>query len=250
MAGKQEQIYGLHAVRHAIEKNPGAVLSIWVQENRQDNNAIEAILELAESHGLKPEIVTRATLDKHTAGGVHQGILLVRKAMAHSGTVNLEDIIQHPQNALPLLLILDGIQDPHNLGACLRTANAAGVDAVILPRDKSAAVTAAVRKVASGAAEVTPIITVTNLARSMKQLKDAGIWIVGTDGESDQTIYDIDMKIPMAIVLGSEGRGLRENTRKHCDYVASLPMHGIVESLNVSVTAGVCLYEVLRQRRD
>jgi 23S rRNA (guanosine2251-2'-O)-methyltransferase len=148
-----------------------------------------------------------------------------------------------------LLLVLDGVQDPHNLGACLRTANAAGVNAVILPRDRAVAVTPAVRKVAAGAAEITPVITVTNLARSLRELREAGVWTVGTDDKADQSLYDINLKMPLAMVLGAEGEGLRENTRKHCDFLVSLPMRGIVESLNVSVATGVCLYEVLRQRK-
>jgi 23S rRNA (guanosine2251-2'-O)-methyltransferase len=160
----------------------------------------------------------------------------------------LDDILDRNKDTLPLFLVLDGIQDPQNLGACIRTANAAGVDAVIIPRDKSVAVTSTVRKVASGGVENTPVITVTNLARAINRLQTAGIWIVGTDNNADKTLYELDLAIPLAIVMGAEGKGLRRNTREHCDYLASLPMHGMVESLNVSVAAGVCLYETLRQR--
>ena len=147
------------------------------------------------------------------------------------------------------LLVLDGIQDPYNLGACIRTANAAGMHAVIAPRDRASGITAVVRKVASGAVEAIPFIPVTNLARVLRHLQDSGVWIVGTDEEADTTLYDIDLSGPIALVLGAEGKGLRRLTRDHCDHIVKIPMAGTVESLNVSVAAGICIYEAMRQRK-
>jgi 23S rRNA (guanosine2251-2'-O)-methyltransferase len=149
---------------------------------------------------------------------------------------------------VPLLLVLDGVTDPHNLGACLRSADAAGVQAVIVPKDRSASLTPVVRKVACGAAETVPLVAVTNLARTLKQLQQRGLWVVGTAGEAQQYIYELDLKIPTVIVMGAEGAGMRRLTRENCDYLARLPMAGGVSSLNVSVAAGVCLFEAVRQR--
>jgi 23S rRNA (guanosine2251-2'-O)-methyltransferase len=248
MAKKNEIIYGVHAVRHALSHNSGEVLSLQVQRNKKETPVFTEILNSAARQDLPIEYVPRDTLDRLTSNAVHQGILLNRKFQSRETTEDLDSFLDQDRDDNPFLLILDGIQDPHNLGACLRTANAAGVHAVIIPRDKSVKLSPTVHKVASGAVEDTAIITVTNLSRSMVRLKEAGFWLIGTDNAATQSLYDVDLTMPLAIVLGSEGKGLRNNTRKKCDYLVSLPMHGIVESLNVSVVAGVCLYEVLRQR--
>lgn len=249
MARHQEMIFGLHAVRHALEHNPETILGIWIQDSKRSGPAIDEIVRLSQACSVKVDYVPRPTLDKHTGNAVHQGIAARRKADNYGEQTGLDTLLSNPGHGLQLFLVLDGIQDPHNLGACLRTANAAGVDALILPKDRAVSVTPVVRKVASGAAENTPVITVTNLSRTLRQLKGAGIWIVGTDDKAGQSIYDVDLKVPLAVILGAEGQGLRENTRKNCDFLVSLPMKGIVESLNVSVATGICLYEVLRQRR-
>jgi 23S rRNA (guanosine2251-2'-O)-methyltransferase len=161
----------------------------------------------------------------------------------------LEELLDRAEGP-PLLLMLDGVTDPHNLGACLRTADAAGVQAVIIPKDKSASLNATVRKVACGAAEVIPLVAVTNLARTLEKLKKRGLWVVGTAGEAEQDVYDVDMTGPTVLVMGAEGKGMRRLTRELCDFLVRLPMSGSVSSLNVSVATGVCLFEAVRQRRS
>jgi 23S rRNA (guanosine2251-2'-O)-methyltransferase len=245
-----EYIYGLHTVRHALRLNPDKVLSVWVQDNKKNNKEVNDILQLSVKIGIHHEYVPKATLDKHAGNAQHQGIVIRCKTRSVAGMLELDEILKNKDHAPPLLLILDGIQDPQNLGACIRTANAAGVDAVIIPKDKSVGVNATVSKVASGGVENTPVITVTNLSRTINYLQNAGVWVVGADNKAENSLYEIDLTVPLAIVLGAEAKGIRPNTRKHCDYLASLPMHGIVESLNVSVAAGICLYEVIRQRRS
>lgn len=243
-----EYICGLHTVRHALRLNSDRVLSVLVQANKKNSPDVNEILKLSEKSNIHHEFVSKATLDKHTENAHHQGIVLQIKIHASGNVNDLEEILTNIKSSLPLFLILDGIQDPHNLGACIRTANAAGVDAVIIPKDKSVSVTSAVIKVACGGVENTPVITVTNLSRTINRLQDAGVWILGADDKADKSIYEIELNIPLAIILGAEGKGMRLNTRKNCDYLASIPMHGIVESLNVSVATGICLYEALRQR--
>jgi 23S rRNA (guanosine2251-2'-O)-methyltransferase len=250
MAKEHELIYGLHAVRHALEQHPESILSVWIQDSKKSGAAIDNIIALSRQAGVHIDYLPRATLDKHTEAAQHQGVVLKRRKDSPGLETDLATLLENADGKARLFLVLDGIQDPQNLGACLRTANAAGVDAVILPRDKAAAITPVVRKVASGAAEHTPVFSVTNLARTLREMQEAGIWIVGTDGDAAQSIFDLDLKVPIAIVLGAEGHGLRLNTRNNCDYLARLPMHGIVESLNVSVATGICLYEVLRQRNS
>jgi len=251
MAKEPEIIYGLHAVRHALEQQPGNVLSVWIQDSKKTTGAgMDEIIDLSSRCGVHIEYLPKATLDKHSGNALHQGVIVKCRQTKSGQQADLESILSAGPEHAGFFLILDGIQDPHNLGACLRTANAAGVDAVILPRDRAASITPVVRKVASGAAEITPVITVINLSRTIRRLQESGIWVVGADGSVDQSIYAIDLKVPLAIVLGAEGQGLRKNTRDNCDYLVSLPMHGIVESLNVSVAAGICLYEVLRQRKS
>jgi 23S rRNA (guanosine2251-2'-O)-methyltransferase len=243
-----EYVCGLHTVRHALRLNSDRVLSVLVQANKKNSPDVNEILELSEKSDIHHEFVPKSTLDKHTENANHQGIVLQMKIHAAGNVSDLDEILTNIKSSLPLFLILDGIQDPHNLGACIRTANAAGVDAVIIPKDKSVSVTSAVIKVACGGVENTPVITVTNLSRTINRLQDAGVWILGADDKADKSIYEIELNIPLAIILGAEGKGMRLNTRKNCDYLASIPMHGIVESLNVSVATGICLYEALRQR--
>ncbi len=248
MSKQTEIVFGIHAVRHALERHPETVLEIRVQEGKKTAGGIADILRLAERHSLKVARQPREVLDRYTEHAPHQGVVLTRRKASSSPAADLESVLEATGDRPALLLLLEGIQDPHNLGACLRTANAAGVDAVIIPRDRAVTVNATVRKVASGAAEETPVISVTNVARCLRTLKQEGLWIVGTDDKAEQRFYDIDLAVPLVIVMGAEGSGLRKNTRAQCDFFMSLPMLGTVESLNVSVAAGICLYEVIRQR--
>ena len=241
-------VYGLHAVEALLKHNHDSILELFVQQGRHDAR-MEAILERAARFNIGTTEVTRAELDAKV-GGVHQGIAAHCKALklekSEGFLKQLLGGLDHPA----FLLVLDGVTDPHNLGACLRTAEAAGVDAVIVPKDKSALMTPTVRKVACGAAESIPFITVTNLARTLKSLQQDGIWIMGAAGEATQSIYQTDLKGPLALVMGSEGDGMRRLTREHCDVLFAIPMAGEVSSLNVSVSAGVCLFEAVRQRSN
>jgi 23S rRNA (guanosine2251-2'-O)-methyltransferase len=244
---KSEIVYGLHAVRHALRHSRRDILEIWVQNSRQSAQAIREILRLADTSPVS--YVSRQFMDQLTGHARHQGIA-IRKSTPAEGrpASDLKSLLTVDSDTLPLYLVLDGVQDPHNLGACLRTADAAGVKALIVPRDRAAGLTPVVSKVSSGAAEVIPLIRVTNLARTLREMQSAGIWIIGTAGEAKNSIFEVDMNRPLALVLGAEGRGLRQNTRKYCDVLANIPMAGVVESLNVSVAASVCLYEAVRQR--
>ncbi|HWP94422.1 MAG TPA: 23S rRNA (guanosine(2251)-2'-O)-methyltransferase RlmB [Gammaproteobacteria bacterium] len=238
--------YGLHAVRAALEV-PGRVEALWLLAGRDDER-LATVMELAARQGLPVRRLSRQELDALAGTSRHQGVVARLAPATVSGEHALEALVA----SLPgpaLLLVLDGVQDPHNLGACLRTANAAGAHAVIAPRDRAAGLTPAVRKVAAGAAEATPFFQVTNLARTLRFLKDAGIWLVGTAGEAETSLYAVDLTVPVALVMGAEGEGMRRLTREHCDYLVHLPMAGTVESLNVAVAAGICLYEAVRQRQ-
>ncbi len=245
---RSEIIYGIHTVRHALEQTPENILELLVQKDKKSSRDIENLLDLAKNAGVSTQQVTRDYLDKNTDSALHQGVAVKRKIDKNEHKVDLDTILENGEGALSFL-VLEGIQDPHNLGACLRTANAVGVDAVILPKDRSVAINATVSKVASGGAENTPVITVSNIARTLRKLQEAGVWLVGTAADVEISLYDVDLSVSTAIIMGSEGKGLRQNTREHCDYLVKLPMHGVVESLNVSVATGVCLYEVLRQRK-
>ena len=248
MAAGNEILYGLHATRHALQQSPAEILAVWVQCGKQSHQKINDIISQSSKHSIQVEYVPKSTLDKYCGNAVHQGVIMIRKKN-HTGHVeDINSILTQESVGTRLLLVLEGIQDPHNLGACLRTANAASVDAVIITRDRTAGITPAVRKVSSGASEHTQVITVTNLSRTLDKMKESGVWIVGMDNEAEQSIYKMDLTVPLALVMGAEGRGLRLNTRNHCDFLAHLPMFGIVESLNVSVASGVGLYEVNRQR--
>ncbi len=245
---KSEAVYGLHAVTSLLQRSPDQVVEIWVQKGRQDQR-MQKVLQLAEEQGLAVMEADKGLMNQKAAEGNHQGIIAWRKPLQRKSEKHLPDILDGITGA-PLLLILDGVTDPHNLGACLRTADAAGVDVVIAPKDKSAPLNATAAKVACGAAEAVPYIQVTNLARTMKELQERGVWIVGTAGEAEQTIYEHDLTGPMALVMGAEGPGMRRLTRENCDYLANIPMAGEVSSVNVSVATGICLFEAVRQRRN
>ena len=242
---RHEFIFGIHAVEKLMMAAPGRVASLLVARNRQ-NQRLRALLSEAGRRGVPVQLCEREELDK-TVAGAHQGVVAAVSPASGLSERELQSELSESR-VPPLLLVLDGVQDPHNLGACLRSADGAGAQAVIVPKDKAVGLTGTVRKVASGAAEFTPLVRVTNLARTLRWLKEAGVWLVGTGDDAEGTLYEVDLTAPVALVMGGEGRGLRRLTRKHCDYVVSLPMHGAVESLNVSVAAGICLYEAVRQR--
>ena len=241
-----ERVYGVHAVEALLRHHPKRVKQLWLAEGRQDPR-MQALVQLAGAARVPVGQRERRELDEW-AEGVHQGVVAEVSPSQVWGENFLEELLTRGE-AVPLLLVLDGVTDPHNLGACLRTADAAGVQAVIVPKDKSATLNATVRKVACGAAEVVPLVAVTNLARTLEKLQQQGLWIVGTAGEATQEIYDLDLRGPTVLVMGAEGKGMRRLTREHCDYLAKLPMGGSVSSLNVSVATGVCLFEAVRQRR-
>ncbi|EEG09359.1 23S rRNA (guanosine(2251)-2'-O)-methyltransferase RlmB [Pseudogulbenkiania ferrooxidans] len=237
-------IHGFHAVNARLWQNPKSLLEIWLAGGRQDARA-QAVLDKAAAENIKLHIVDKARLDSMSGNARHQGV--VAMIDASRSYVSLDDVLENLSEP-PLLLILDGVTDPHNLGACLRVADAMGAHAVIAPKDRSATLNATVSKVACGAAEVVPYITVTNLARTLRDLKDAGVWIAGTTMEADTDLYHFDAAGPLAWVMGSEGEGMRRLTREHCDVLVSIPMFGSVESLNVSVSSGMVLSESRRQR--
>lgn len=249
MAQQHEWLYGIHALTAVLEREPQRVLEIYIAKGRDDER-LHTLINLARKNGLGIQFCNKKILDDKAQGESHQGIV-ARAQPAKTLTENdLDAIIAHAQNMgkAPFLLVLDGVTDPHNLGAVLRSADAAGVDAVIVPKDKSASMNATVRKVACGAADVIPLIQVTNLSRTLAELQEKAIWVVGTAGEAKQNVFDCKMNGPIALVMGAEGKGMRRLTRERCDELIKLPMHGSVSSLNVSVATGICLYEVVRQR--
>ena len=239
-------VYGLHAVQSFLKHKSEHVIVLHFDRRRQDQR-LQQVIKLAERQQVKLEPVNNKQLDKLSQGERHQGVVL--QAKLDQQQQSLEDLLDQLDEPA-LLLILDGVTDPHNLGACLRTADAAGVHAVIFPKDKSASINATVRKVACGAAEVMPIYPVTNLARTMEQLQQRGVWIIGTAGEAEQSLYQLDLSGSKALVMGAEGEGMRRLTREKCDFLAKLPMQGSVSSLNVSVATGICLFEMQRQRQS
>ena len=243
---EDDLICGVHAVLAALKKNPGRIDAVWVYFGRDDNRT-EAVMQMVRASGVKVHRAPRAKLDRLASGVRHQGVVArLRRAPVRTEQDLAGFVSDLP--GTPLLLVLDGVQDPHNLGACLRSADAAGAHAVIIPRDQTAPVTAVTRRAASGAAETVPLFRVTNLARCLRRLQEAGIWILGASQGADTVLFDADMRGPLAIVLGGEGKGLRRLTRERCDGLVRIPMAGSVESLNVSVAAGVCLFEAVRQR--
>ncbi len=260
-AQKTECVFGLHAVQALLKTSPKRVLELHLLTGRSDQR-LQEVVAAAEQFRIGIIPATRQQLDE-MAGvgdsredadheGNHQGVIArCRPAEAQDETYLfklLESLAAKGED--PFLLVLDGVTDPHNLGACIRTAEAAGCHAVISPKDNSVGLNPTVRKVACGAAEVLPFIGVTNLSRTLKKLQDAGIWTTGTAGEADKSVYEADMKGPMALIMGAEGQGMRRLTREHCDHLINIPMGGTVSSLNVSVATGVCLFEAVRQRNS
>jgi len=240
-----EIIYGIHAVKALLERDPQRFLEVFILKGREDRRLQPLIAEL-EATGIVIQVANRQWLDDKVEGAVHQGIIArVREGRQYQEN-DLPGLLERV--ATPFLLVLDGVTDPHNLGACLRSADAAGVHAVIVPRDRSAQLNATAKKVACGAAENVPLIRVTNLARTLRLLQEMNVWVVGTAGEADHTLYQSKMTGPMALVMGAEGEGMRRLTREHCDELISIPMAGTVSSLNVSVATGICLFEAVRQR--
>ncbi|OEY66769.1 23S rRNA (guanosine(2251)-2'-O)-methyltransferase RlmB [Marinobacter sp. X15-166B] len=240
-----EFIFGWHAVEAVLKQEPARLQQVWIQTGRQDRR-VKTITDELDSLGVPWQEVHRRELDRRV-GGVHQGVV----AQVGESREWLEGDLMamlEKSGQPPFLLILDGVTDPHNLGACLRTADATGIQAVIVPKDKSASLSPTVRKVACGAAETVPLVRVTNLARTMRALQDHGVWLIGTAGEAGATLYQADFTGPVGLVMGAEGKGMRRLTRDHCDTLINIPMQGHVDSLNVSVATGVCLYEALRQR--
>ncbi|MBB2493711.1 23S rRNA (guanosine(2251)-2'-O)-methyltransferase RlmB [Aquipseudomonas ullengensis] len=241
-----EKVYGVHAVEALLRHHPKRVKQLWLAESRQDPR-VQVLLELAGQNRVPVGQKDRRELDEW-AEGVHQGVVAEVSPSQVWGEAMLEELLDR-RDGPPLLLVLDGVTDPHNLGACLRTADAAGALAVIVPKDKSATLNATVRKVACGAAEVIPLVAVTNLARTLEKLQQRGLWVVGTAGEAEQDVYQQDLTGPIVLVMGAEGKGMRRLTRDLCDYLVKLPMSGSVSSLNVSVATGICLFEAVRQRQ-
>ena len=239
-------VYGLHAVEALLQRDAQAVAELWVQLNRQDAR-IERIVQQAREFGVPVRRVARAEIEQQTGDVQHQGIVAWSTRRTARGEQALREALDQARDTV-LFLVLDGVQDPHNLGACLRTADAAGVHAVIAPRDRAAGLTPAARKVASGAAEAVPFVQVTNLARTLRWLREQGVWIIGADAAAPAGLYQADLRGPLALVLGAEGSGLRRLTRELCDVLVRIPMAGTVSSLNVSVAAGVLLFEACRQR--
>ena len=247
MATDQERLLiGVHPVAAALQSAPEQVRHIFIAAEAR-NPRVKELEDRARELGIPVQHASRASLDRRSAGERHQDVM----AEFDGGNVRSERDIPELLAAIdgpPLVLILDGVQDPHNLGACLRTAEAAGVHFVILPKDRSAGLSPVVRKAACGAAEVLPIVSVTNLARVLRLLKQEGIWLAGAAGEAPQSLYQADLRGPLALIVGSEGKGIRRLTGELCDYLVRIPMSGTVSSLNVSVATAVCLFEIIRQR--
>jgi predicted rRNA methylase len=236
-------LFGFHAVQARLRADPKSVLELFLDEARHDGR-IKDLAKSAERAGVKVMKVPANRLDGFQGGGRHQGVVarVEVKSLSHS----LDEILEQVKGP-PLLLLLDGVTDPHNLGACLRVANAAGVHAVVAPKDRAAGISAVVSKVASGAAEATPYLMVTNLARTIDEIKERNIWVIGTDEKAEQSLFKADLPDAAAWVLGAEGEGMRRLTREKCDLLVRIPMSGEVGSLNVSVAAGICLFDSVRR---
>jgi len=244
---KLTKIVGLHAAQSALMYSPQKISRVWVDSERHDKR-LETLLETLSTLDISIEKVERKKLDKLADGMNHQGVVLEVALPEELSENDLKVAVEHlSENAL--FLVLDNVQDPHNLGACLRTADATGVHGIIITKDNAVGITPTVCKVASGAAETVPVYVVTNLARTLRWLKTEGVWVVGTAGEAESTLFKSDFTVPMALVIGAEEKGMRRLTREQCDFLVKLPMLGTVESLNLSVATGVLLYEVLRQRQ-
>ncbi|CAM5351025.1 23S rRNA (guanosine(2251)-2'-O)-methyltransferase RlmB [Eoetvoesiella caeni] len=238
---------GFHAVTARLRHAPSSIKELYVEASRRDKR-MQSFIEQAQAANIRIHPVGIERLDGLSRGVKHQGVVAL--AEENKLAIDVDEVLDllEDRGQAPLLLILDGVTDPHNLGACLRTADAAGVHAVIAPRDRAVGLNSTVQRVACGAAETVPYIMVTNLARTMRQLKDRDVWLVGTDDQAQGTMYSVDARRPMAWVMGAEGEGMRRLTRETCDELVTIPMAGSVESLNVSVASAVCLYESVRQR--
>jgi len=243
---KLSKLYGLHSVQAALDYSPKKIHKAWIDSQRQDKRLVRAIDDLLDL-GIEPEKVDRKKLDKLADNNNHQGIVIEVEMPGELSESDLKDAVS-TLSETPLFLVLDNVQDPHNLGACLRTADATGVHGVIITKDNATGITPTVCKVASGAAETVPVYQVTNLSRTLRWLKQQGLWIMAAAGEATQTAYQTDFTVPMVLVVGAEGKGLRRLTKEQCDILLKLPMLGQVESLNLSVATGVLLYEAVRQR--
>ncbi len=240
-------LFGFHAVGVRVKTSPASVIEIYVDPSRRDAR-MRQFLDRAREAGVRLIEADSLRIAKLAGSHGHQGVAALVHPIEQARS--LDDLLDQlePTGQAPLLLVLDGVTDPHNLGACLRVADGAGAHAVIAPKDHAAGINATVAKVASGAAETMPYFMVTNLARTLNELKERNIWIIGTSDDAPKTLYQVDLRGPVALVLGAEGQGMRQLTRKTCDELVSIPMRGAVESLNVSVASGVCLYEAQRQR--
>ena len=243
MSGKRV-LAGFHAVTARLRHSPESIEALYVDGARRDGR-MQQLLDRAQAAAVRVTMSDAERLQRIAAGSTHQGVVALCREVALARS--LDDVLAEV-NAQTLLLLLDGVTDPRNLGACMRTAEAAGAQALIVPRDRSASLTPLVAAAAAGAAETLPLIAVTNLARAMEEIREAGVWIVGAAGEAERTLYEIDLTGPVAWALGAEGPGLRRLTREKCDWLARIPLQGRTESLNVSVATGVCLFETLRQR--
>ncbi|KJV06462.1 23S rRNA (guanosine(2251)-2'-O)-methyltransferase RlmB [Methylocucumis oryzae] len=243
---KANKLYGLHSVKSVLDYSPEQITKAWLDGQRQDAR-LQAVVTALQALGIEPIKTDRKKLDSYADGNNHQGIVvevLLPELLTEADLKDKLAVLEKPA----LFLVLDQVQDPHNLGACLRSCDAAGVDGVIIPKDNAVAMTPTVCKVASGAAETVPVYQVTNLARCLRLLKQQGLWLIGAAGEAEQTLYQVDFTVPVALVIGAEDKGMRRLTRENCDVLVKLPMFGQVESLNLSVAAGVFLYEAVRQR--
>jgi 23S rRNA (guanosine2251-2'-O)-methyltransferase len=240
-------VYGVHAVAALLAQRPASIKKLLLARGAK-NTQLDALVEKTVAAGIAVQVLPRAELEAINPGARHQGVIAVVRATSYERSEKSLPEFLAALTEPALLLVLDGVQDPHNLGACLRTADAAGVHALIMPRDRAAGITPVVHKVACGAVESVPVFSVTNLARTLRGLRDAGIWIYGASGDAGEGLFSSDLQGPVALVLGGEGKGLRRLTREHCDHLLAIPMAGQVESLNVSVAAGVLLFEARRQR--
>ena len=239
---KDNLIYGFHVIERLLETRPEQIITLYLSREAP-------FIAKAEKAGIKVQIVDKKRLNEWLPTENHQGVAAHIHPISLLSMEDLDKILETLSKD-PLLLVLDGIQDPHNLGAILRSEEIFGVTAIIIPKDRAVSLTATVRKVACGAAELVPVVAVTNLARCLTELKTRGIWIVGTAMQAEKTLLETDLKGPIALVLGAEGTGLRRLTESECDFLMKIPMVGAIESLNVSVAAGICLFEALRQRKD
>lgn len=245
MNSRTQLLAGFHAVTARLRQSPGSIQNLYVDDARRDKRVAD-LMELAERSGLPVHLVPTERMDALAGSLRHQGVVAIADPLSLAQDI---DEVFDGMDAPALLLVLDGVTDPHNLGACLRTADAAGVHAVIAPKDRSVGLTPVVERVSCGASQTIPYVMVTNLARQLRDLKDRGVWIIGTDERGEQAPDEVDQTGPIAWVMGAEGKGMRRLTRDLCDYLVRIPMAGSVQSLNVSVATGVCLYETVRQRR-